>query len=218
MQLDAFHAELAARPRLRGRLHLVAAFAAVVGLVVLVASARSTQACIGAWIYGTTSVGLYAVSATYHVLARSPRLRSIMQRADHAMIYLLIAGTFTPIVLVTLHGSAKVAALTIMWLGATVGIVAKMAFFGRFDRFGGALYIVLGWAGLMALPALWPRPGTLALIAAGGILYTVGAALFATKRPRWQSNWFGYHEVWHTIGISAGVLIFIANLHLVRAG
>lgn len=218
MDLDTFNAELSARPRLRGRLHLVAAVVAVVGLVVLVENAHSTQARVGAWIYGLTSIGLYAVSATYHVFARSPRLRTVMQRADHTMIYVLIAGTFTPIVLVTLHGSAKVAALTIMWLGASVGIVVKMVWFNRFSKFGGALYIVLGWAGLMAFPALLPRPGTLALIAAGGILYTVGAVLFATKRPRWKGNWFGYHEVWHTFGISAGVLLFIANLTLLRAG
>lgn len=196
----------------------MSAFAAVGGLVVLVDSARGIQASVGAWIYGLASIGLYTVSATYHVFARSPRLRAIMQRADHTMIYVLIAGTFTPVVLVTLHGSAEVAALAIMWLGASIGIVMKMVWFDRFPKFGGALYIVLGWAGVMALPALWPRPVSLALITIGGILYTVGAALFATKRPRWNGRWFGYHEVWHTFGVAAGVMLFIANLNLLRGG
>ncbi len=211
-------AEVAARPRLRGRLHLVTAFAAVVGLVVLVENAHSTRACVAAWVYGSTSIALYAVSATYHVFARSPRLRAIMQRADHTMIYVLIAGTFTPIVLLTVHGWARLAALAIMWSGAMVGIVMKLVWFNRFHKFCGALYLVLGWAGLMAFPALWPRPVVLALIAGGGLLYTAGAVLFAAKRPRLKGAWFGYHEVWHVLGVSAGVLIFIANLHLVQTG
>jgi hemolysin III len=88
----------------------------------------------------------------------------------------------------------------------------------RFPRLGGALYIVLGWAGLAALPTLWSRPGTLALIVAGGALYTLGAILFASHRPRLSERWFGYHEVWHSFGLAAGALLFVANMGLVRGG
>lgn len=218
MDLDTFLADRAARPRLRGRLHLVTAVAAIVGLVVLVEHAHGTEASIGAWVYGLTSIGLYAVSATYHVFARSPRVCAVMRRADHTMIYVLIAGTFTPVALVALHGPARYVALGIMWTGAVVGMVVKIVWIERFRKLGGALYIVLGWAGLMAFPALLARPGILLLIAAGGMLYTIGAVLFAMQRPRLKSSWFGYHEVWHTFGVSAGVLIFVANLSLVSTG
>jgi len=216
MDSDDFDIELAARPRLRGRLHQVTTFVAMLGLVVLVENAASTEARIGAWVYGSASIALYAVSSGYHVFARSPRLRAVMQRVDHTMIYVLIAGTFTPIALVTLHGTAQTVALGVMWLGAAVGMVVKLAWFGRFRRLGSALYIVLGWAGLMALPGLWSRWTVLALVIAGGLLYTVGAILFALRRPRLKGRWFGYHEVWHVFGVGAGVLIFVANLRLVQ--
>lgn len=217
MDLNAFYAELAARPRLRGFLHLLATLAAAAGLVVLVRSAHTTEARIGAWIYGVTSIGLYATSSSYHVFARTPRARSIMQRADHSMIYVLIAGSFTPVALLTLDGPLRVLALGTMWLGAVVGMLVKMVWFHRFSRFGFALYLILGWAGLLAFPALWSHRRALLFIAAGGILYTVGAVLFAMQRPRWKSSWFGYHELWHTFGVAAGALLFAANLGLVSA-
>lgn len=218
MDMETFLAERADRPRLRGRLHLVTAVVAVLGLVVLVENAHGTAASIGAWVYGLTSIGLYAVSGTYHVFARSPRVCAVMRRADHTMIYVLIAGTFTPVALVMLHGSARVAALGVMWAGAVVGMIVKIVWIERFRKLGAGLYIVLGWAGLMVFPALLARPRVLVLIAAGGVLYTIGAVLFAMRRPFPRSTWFGYHEVWHTFGVSAGVLIFIANLNLVQAG
>ncbi len=218
LDLDTFHAELDARPWLRGRLHLAAAVAAIIGLVVLVANAHGTGASVGAWIYGLASVALYAVSGCYHVFARSPRLRRIMRKADHTMIYVLIAGTFTPVAIVMLDGVERVVALSVMWVGTVVGMVVKILWIDRFRKLGASLYIVLGWAGLMAFPALLARPRILVLIAAGGILYTVGAVLFALHRPRLDNDWFGFHEVWHTFGISAGVLLFIANLNLVSTG
>lgn len=215
---DPMTIQAPSRPRLRGWFHLVATFAAVVALVVLVHNANSPQARLGAWIYGIASIALYATSGSYHVFAFGSRFRSFFQRLDHSMIYVLIAGTFTPVALVLLHGAPRTAALVVMWVGATVGVYAKLVWFERSHRLGGALYIVLGWAGLMALPALWSRPGTLALVVAGGVLYTVGAALFAMHRPRFEARWYGYHELWHTFGLAAGALLFAANLHLIQIG
>lgn len=206
------------RPRLRGRLHLLAAVVSVGGLVWLVRSARSPEATVAAWVYGVTSCLLYLTSGTYHVFARSARARRIMQRADHSMIYLLIAGSATPVGLLLLDGWWRAVVLGIMWAGAATGIVLKLVAFERFAKLGGALYIVLGWAGALAFPALWGRPLTLALFAGGGILYTVGAALFAAGRPNPSPRWFGYHEVWHTFGVAAGALLFASNLGLIRAG
>jgi hemolysin III len=207
---------LASRPRLRGRLHLAAAALSVVGLVWLVSEASGAVAAVAAWIYGLAGVGLYLTSGTYHVFTRTERARRIMQRADHSMIYLLIAGSATPATLLLLDGWARTGVFALLWAGAATGVTLKLVAFDRFRRFGAALYIVLGWAGLLLLPAFIHRPRDLALMIAAGVLYTLGAVLFAAQRPRLSPRWFGYHEVWHTLGVAAGALLFALNLGLVR--
>ena len=211
---DAPH--LAPRPRLRGRMHLAAAVLSVGGLVWLVAEASTRAAAVAAWIYGLAGIGLYLTSGTYHVFTRSERARRIMQRADHSMIYLLIAGSATPATLLLLDGWARVGVFVALWAGAATGVTLKLVAFDRFRRLGATLYIVLGWAGLLLLPAFLDRPRDLALMVTAGVLYTVGAALFAARRPRLSPRWFGYHEVWHTLGVAAGALLFALNLGLVR--
>jgi len=206
------------RPHLRGRVHQVACVVSVAGLVWLVRSASSPRAVVAAWIYGVAGVLLYLTSSSYHVFARSPRARRVMQRADHSMIFVLIAGTFTPICVLALGGPWRWLLLAAMWVAAVGGVAIKLLAMDRFPRFGNALYIVLGWAGLSALPGLINRPGTLALIAGGGLLYTGGAVLFFLNRPKLSPTWFGYHEVWHVCGVAAGVLLFVVNLDLVRSG
>lgn len=203
------------RPRLRGRLHLLAAVASIGGLVWLLRSAHTAQATAAAWIYGVSSVLLYVTSGSYHVFAWSPRARRVMQRADHSMIYLLIAGSATPPCLLLMSGWGRVAVLGVMWVGAMTGVVLKLVAFERFAVLGAALYIILGWAGLLALPGLLSRPPALVMMVVAGLLYTGGAALFAAGRPRLSSRWFGYHEVWHTLGVTAGALLFAMNLGII---
>jgi hemolysin III len=207
---------LAPRPRLRGRLHLAAAALSVGGLVWLVTEASTRAAAVAAWIYGLAGLALYLTSGTYHVFTRSERARRIMQRADHSMIYLLIAGSATPATLLLLDGWARTGVFVLLWAGAATGVTLKLVAFDRFRRLGAALYIVLGWAGLLLLPAFLDRPRDLALMVTAGVLYTLGAALFAARRPRLSPRWFGYHEVWHTLGVAAGALLFALNLGLVR--
>ncbi|CAN5694876.1 hemolysin III family protein [soil metagenome] len=207
-----------AKPFLRGRLHQAALLVSIAGLVWLVRSASTPRALAAAWIYGVASILLYLTSSSYHVFANSPRARRIMQRADHSMIFVLIAGSFTPTAILILPDPWRWISLAVMWGGAAGGIAFKIVALERFRKIGGSLYIVLGWAALMAFPFLTARPGTLALFAAGGLLYTVGAIFFALEKPRLSPRWFGYHEVWHTFGVAAGGLLFAANLGLVRAG
>lgn len=205
------------RPRLRGRIHLVAAALSVGGLVWLVESASTTEARVAAWVYGASALLLYATSSTYHVFARAPGLRRVMQRADHSMIYLLIAGSATPALVLLFDGWFRIALLALMWGGAVTGVVIKLVAFEKLRRLGAALYIVLGWAGLLMLPALVHRPAGLVMVVGAGVLYTVGAVLFAARRPRLSPRWFGYHEVWHVLGTTAGALLFAFNLGLVRS-
>jgi hemolysin III len=218
MYVDPSAPVVPAKPILRGRLHQVAFVAAAVGLVPLVQQASTPRARIVAWVYGLASVLLYLTSSSYHVFAKSPRARSIMQRADHSMIFVLIAGTFTPIAILAVADPWRWPALVTMWVGALCGVALKVFALDRLPRLGAAMYIVLGWAGVVIFPSLWHRPFTLAMIAIGGVLYTAGAILFALNRPRLSPRWFGYHEVWHSFGVAAGALLYVANLGLVRAG
>lgn len=205
------------RPRLRGHIHLVAAFLSVGGLAVLVASATSGQAKVAAWIYGLAGILVYTTSSTYHVFARSPRARKIMQALDHAMIYVLIAGTFTPICILAMSGTWRWFVLGGMWVGAATGMTLALVALDRFNKITFALYLVLGWAGLVSVPTLIEHPRHLILVGIGGGLYTVGAVLFALHMPRLKPDWFGYHELWHTFGVIAGALFFAVNYNLINS-
>jgi len=209
--------ELPARPLTRGWLHSAAFWASIPALVALVHVAGSASALVAAWIFGCATAALYLVSSSYHVFARGPRARRIMQRADHSMIFVLIAGSFTPVAILAMHGPWRWELLAAVWAIAVTGIVLKCVALERFPRLGGGLYIALGWAGLVAAPALLHRPLIGLLFLLGGTLYTVGAALFAKGLPRLSPRWFGYHEAWHTFVVAAGVLMFVANFLLVRS-
>ena len=206
------------RPHLRGRLHQGAIPLALLGLWWLVATAPNTTARVAAWVYGLAGVALYTVSSTYHVFARDGRAHEVMQRADHATIYVLIAGSFTPICLLGITGPLRYGLLALVWGGAVAGICIKVFAFSRARVVGSALYLVLGWLGIAVLPVLFAHPLIGGLILAAGVLYTVGAILFATGLPRWNSRWYGFHEVWHTFGLAAGGLLFAANLLLIAKG
>jgi hemolysin III len=206
------------RPRLRGRLHAVAALLSLGALVLLVRSATSIEASVAAWIYGVAAVLCYVTSSAYHVGARSARARALWQRADHSMIYVLIAGTFTPVCLLGMAGWWRWILIAIVWLGAAVGVVLAAAPRRPLPRFRIALYLILGWAGMAAMPALVVhRPVGAALVVVAGVLYTVGAILFGLKRPALRPAWFGYHEFWHSMGIAAGALLFVVNFSLIAA-
>ena len=205
------------RPRLRGRLHQAAAVVSVAGLAWLIVDAHTPTALVAAWVYGLAMIALYATSSTYHVYARSERARRIMQRMDHSMIYVLIAGSYTPVCLLALEGTLRWVALGLVWGGALAGVLIAAFALDRFVRIRWGLYFALGWAALLAAPALADRTDLIVFAALGGMLYTVGAVLFAMERPRPVAVWFGYHEVWHALGILGGASIFAMNLGLIAA-
>ncbi|MCJ7437580.1 MAG: hemolysin III family protein [Acidimicrobiia bacterium] len=205
------------RPRLRGRVHQAAALASIGGLVWLILDAHSAAALVAAWVYGLAMIALYVTSSSYHLYARSPRARRVMQRMDHSMIYVLIAGSCTPVCLLALHGSFRWVVLGLVWVGALTGVLMATLALDRFPKLRWTLYLVLGWAAVLAVPALADRPELLVLAAVGGVLYTVGAILFALQRPRPVAVWFGYHEFWHAFGVAAGAAVFAMNLGLIAA-
>lgn len=204
-------------PLWRGRAHAITFFLAVPAGIVLVLAASGAAARAAAAIYAATVLLVFGTSAAYHRLARTPRARAIMQRLDHSMIYLLIAGTYVPICLLALPVTWGIPLLSVVGAGAVLGIVLKLLAFHRARWLGFALYPILGWAAVAAAPVLVHHltPLQLVLIVAGGIAYTVGFPVLLT---RWPDPWpkvFGYHEVWHTFTIVAAVFHFSAVATLV---
>lgn len=201
-ELDAY----GPRPTWRGWLHL-AAFLAVLpaGLYLLTAS-QSAASRVAVAVYWASLAGLFATSASYHRLARSPRSVLWFRRADHSMIYVLIAGTYTPICLIVLPRIWGIPMLVVIWVAALAGIIMKMVRLGVGEGSAGSwLYIVMGWAAVVSLPVLVTHLNALqlTLLGVGGLLYTVGAVVLARHRPDPRPATFGYHEVWHTMTIAA---------------
>lgn len=204
------------RPRLRGRLHQVVFFVSIPAGIAVVAAAGTALARLGATVYALSLTGLFGTSFAYHRLAHSLEARLWLRRLDHSMIFVLIAGSYTPVCLLALDGMWRVAALSVVWVGALVGVGLKL-FRLEAMRLGNSLYIVLGWAVLVIVPQLARRPLTLGLLAAGGILYTTGTVVLSRRRPDPIPAVFGYHEVWHSLVVAASACHFAMILLLVRA-
>lgn len=200
------------RPSWRGRMHLWAGIVAVPAGVVLVLLAERTAARVAAGVYALTLVLVFGTSAAHHRCVGSERTRRILQRLDHSMIYLLIAGSYVPVCIVALPPGWGISLLAVVGGLAVVGMAIKLGGFRRVQWVGYALYPVMGWALVIALPVLFDSLTTLqlALIVAGGVAYTVGMPVLLVKRPNPWPDTFGYHEVWHTFTVVAAALHFAA--------
>jgi hemolysin III len=207
------------KPRLRGRLHQLAFFLSIPAGITLVALARGAEARVGAAVFAVSLSGLYGVSAAYHRGRWSARVHRVMRRLDHAMIYVLIAGSYTPVTLLALRPAWGITLLAVAWAGAAIGIVITVLRLERWPAAGHALYLVLGWLAIVAAPQLASSltGPELALLIIGGVLYTVGAIVLGRGRPDPRPAVFGYHEVWHTFVVSASASHFALVLLLVRA-
>lgn len=201
---------LRARPAWRGVLHSWTFFAAIPAGVLLIVFSAGAAGRTAASIYTGTLLLVFGTSASYHRLAQSLRTRRIMQRLDHTMIYLLIAGTYAPLCLVALPHRWGIPLLASVTAIGIVGMVIKLAAIQRLQWLGYALYPIMGWAAVAAAPALATSLTglQLALIASGGIAYTVGFPVLLLKRPDPWPDSFGYHEVWHGFTVLAAILHF----------
>lgn len=206
------------KPSWRGVLHHWAAFYALGGGTVLVAIAPSWRAAGASAVYVLSLVMLFAVSATYHRVQWSDRARAWMRRADHASIFVLIAGTYTPIALLALEGSEGKRLFLYIWAGATLGVVLSLFWVRAPKALTATIAVAVGWmiapyvgeVRRLLGPYMW-------VILAGGIAYTIGAIVYATKRPNPRPATFGYHEVFHALTILGAALHFVAVVHVVRA-
>lgn len=210
-------AALLVKPLLRGWLHLVCFFLAIPAGVAVILWADTPKARWGAAIYAVGLVALFGVSGSYHRGRWSPRWLRRMQQLDHATIFVMIAGSYTPLCLLALRGWIAPTMLAVAWLGATVGAVLAFTGGRRSTIARSALYIVLGWASVVAMPQFVAHLSVsqLVLIGVGGGLYTLGAIFLGTRWPDPFPRVFGYHEVWHVLVVAAVVCHFVAISTLV---
>jgi hemolysin III len=207
---DAHH--LLERPTWRGRIHTWAFAAAIPAGIYLIVMSHAAEARVAASIYAASLLLLFGTSASYHRLAKSVRARRIMQRLDHSMIYVLIAGTYVPICLVVLPPAWGIPMLAVVCVCGAVGMVLKLTCFHRAKWLSYALYPIMGWVAVIAAPVLIAHltPLQLGLIAAGGLAYTIGFPVLLVRRPDPWPTVFGYHEVWHVFTVVAAGLHFAA--------
>ena len=183
----------------------------VVGTLLIV-GADGARRHVAAAVFAASVAACFGASALYHRVTWTPNLRRWMRRIDHAGIYLLIAGTYTPVCLLVLDGSWRIVVLAIVYAGAAAAVVLKFAWVDAPKWVAAALGLALGWTAVVALPQLATRlnPAAVALLGVGGLAYTAGAIIYARRRPNPMPMVFGYHELFHALTIAAVACQYVA--------
>jgi hemolysin III len=207
-----------ARPRLRGVFHQYGFFAALVAGTFLVVGAPTPTAALAAAVYAASVCTLFGVSALYHRITWTPPVRRWLRHLDHAVIFVLIAGTYTPVGLLVLEGPLAIWVLVVVWSGAAAGIALNLGWRQAPGWVGVVVYVALGWVAVVALPQLLHQLGVVGtgLLVAGGLAYSVGALVYARRRPNPAPAVFGYHEIFHLLVVVGVALHFAAVTLAVR--
>jgi hemolysin III len=200
------------KPHLRGWLHLGTAPLTLAAGIVLIVLSPTAATRLGSAVYVASSVLLFTTSAVYHRGRWSPRVGAVLRRADHANIFLLIAGTYTPFCLLLLSGTSRVVMLVVIWSGALLGIAFRVFWIGAPRWLHTPIYMVFGCAAVVVLPqfaegaqryGVGVGVAVMVLIATGGALYMLGGVVYGFRRPNPWQQWFGFHEVFHTFTVLA---------------
>ncbi|MGH3133523.1 MAG: PAQR family membrane homeostasis protein TrhA [Gaiellaceae bacterium] len=205
--------ELPPRPRLRGLFHVYAFYAALAAGVTLVALAEGTRARFAGAVYALALAAMFGASALYHRAPwRSRRARAWARRVDHSMIFLFIAGTYTPFALLAFTGVVPAIVLACVWGGAALGVVLNVSWIDAPKWVTAPVYLLVGWVGVIAAPQVFTEldVASAVLVVAGGVLYTLGAVAYATHWPDPFPATFGFHEVFHALVVLAAVTQFVA--------
>jgi hemolysin III len=216
---EPFDVLIAPRPVWRGLMHSWAFVIAIPAGILLILGADHAEARVAAAVYVGSLLAVFGTSAAYHRLAQTYRARMVMQRLDHSMIYLLIAGSYVPICMIALPPTWGIPLLSVVGAMAVLGIFIKLLAIRKLSWLGYALYPIMGWCALVAAPAIHDHltPLQLALVVSGGVAYTVGFPVLLLRRPDPWPTVFGYHEVWHGFTVLAAALHFGAVCTLVAA-
>src|SRR3954469_24162126 len=206
-----------AKPKLRGWLHPVTSPLALASAVVLIVLAPSWQATVAALAFGASAVAVFTTSAIYHRGNWSPRVEEWLKRLDHANIFLLIAGTYTPFAVLALRGDTRIAVLATVWSLAVAGALFRVLWVQAPRWLYTPMYIGLGWSAAFVVPQLLHGEGVTAfiLMSVGGFCYTAGGIVYALRRPNPSPRWFGFHEVFHALTVAGFVCQYIAASFLV---
>ncbi len=209
------------KPKLRGVLHQAGFVIAVVLAPLLIVGADGGRPRLAAAIFAGSVAACFGASALYHRVTWTPRVRLWMRRIDHAGVYLLIAGTYTPVALLVLRGAWRPVVLTVVWAGAAAAIVLKFVWVQAPKWLAAAIGLALGWVSVVVLPQLIVHlhPVAVALLMVGGLAYTAGAIIYARRRPDPAPTVFGYHELFHALTIVSVACQYVAiAFFIVRGG
>lgn len=201
------------REPVNGLTHFFAALVAAAGLILLILLGwKDLVKEVSLSVYGGSLIFLFAASATYHLVKANPNIIAVLRKLDHSAIFLLIAGTYTPFCAVMFHGFWKWGLLAIIWSLAAIGIVVKMFIMNAPRWLSAGIYIVMGWLCLSAIGEMLRvlPAGALFWLVTGGIIYTLGAVVYITKKLDFFPGKFGFHEVWHIFVILGALAHFIA--------
>ncbi|MDT0165243.1 hemolysin III family protein [Actinotalea sp. AC32] len=202
----------AVKPRLRGWVHAGMAPLVVAASVALVALAPTTAGKVSSAVFGVSAILLFGTSAVYHRGTWSPRVAGVLRRLDHTNIFLIIAGTYTPLAVLLLEWPVNRNLLLVVWSGALVGLLARVFWLGAPRWVYVPVYIALGWVAVWFLPDFAASGGSavLWLVIAGGLAYTAGAVVYGTKRPNPSPRWFGFHEIFHVLTVVGFTCHYVA--------
>lgn len=207
------------KPKLRGWMHAATAPLALAAFIVLIVLSPTEATRIGSAVFAASALLLFTVSGVYHRGSWSPRTWAFLRRFDHANIFVLIAGSYTPFAVLFLSGSAQVTLLAVIWAAALAGMFFRIFWTDAPRWLYTPMYIALGWAAVFFIPQFIDGAdrfsagiaiAVLALVAAGGVLYTLGGVVYGLKRPDPWPRWFGFHEVFHTFTIAAFACHYVA--------
>ncbi|MBI9114721.1 PAQR family membrane homeostasis protein TrhA [Sanguibacter suaedae] len=194
----------AVKPRLRGWVHAGTFPLALVASIVLVALAPPVAGKVSTTVFGVSAILLFGTSAVYHRGTWSPKVAALLRRADHSNIFLIIAGTYTPLAVLLLPQRTATTLLVVVWAGALVGLTARIVWLSAPRWVYVPIYLALGWVAVGYMPQFWQAengPVIVWLVAVGGLAYTVGAVVYALKRPNPSPRWFGFHEIFHVLTV-----------------
>jgi hemolysin III len=199
------------KPKLRGWMHAGTVPLAIAAFTVLIVLSPTPATRIGSAVFAASALLLFTVSGIYHRGTWSPRTWAFLRRFDHANIFLLIAGSYTPFTLLLLEGRDRTVLLTVVWVGAALGILFRIFWTHAPRWLYTPIYIALGWAAIFYFADFVANAGTavLTLMVVGGLLYTLGGVVYGLKRPNPSPSWFGFHEVFHTLTILAFVTHYV---------
>lgn len=201
-----------------GFTHLGGAIASAGGLVaLLILGWQGVEKIISLWVYGLSLVGLFAASATYHLAKVKPATRQILRKLDHSAIFLLIAGTYTPFCVNAFTGFFRWGLLLVIWSIALIGILVKVFWIGAPRWLNAVMYVLMGWLCISAIGQMTVSltPFTLVWLIVGGVIYTLGAVVYATKWLDFVPGTFGFHEVWHIFVLLGALAHFVSVLGIV---